>query len=245
VELPGKFGRWFDRLLDVLEAGSSKAYAGPNSRMVSDRGRAHSRCAILVRSAQPVHQSAWGRGEARARRQEVGVDLQAPGNALVALNSARRDDEASCGISAGLSCSPCRNRCAGPCRGGGELTGYYKKDSVVKIVEWIGLSYGNRTREFYFKENKLFFVYEKFESFVHNDKTNELDLTKVKTTFEGRYYFNNKKLIDQKNSGKRTFEENESGMEEELQTSAEENINLLNKKRTMSTNNDHEHQTSL
>ena len=115
--------------------------------------------------------------------------------------------------------------------GGGELAGYYKKDSLVKIVEWIGLSYGNRTREFYFKENKLFFVYEKFESFVHNDKTNELDLTKVKTTFEGRYYFNNKKLIDQKNSGKRTFEENESGMEEELQSAAGEDIHLLNKKK--------------
>src|SRR5258706_8459542 len=35
--------------------------------------------------------------------------------------------------------------------GGGELTGYYKNDTIVKITEWIGLSYGNRTREFYFK----------------------------------------------------------------------------------------------
>src|SRR5262245_30234971 len=38
--------------------------------------------------------------------------------------------------------------------GGCELTGYYKKDSLLKITEWVGLSYGNRAREFYFKNNK-------------------------------------------------------------------------------------------
>ena len=33
--------------------------------------------------------------------------------------------------------------------GGGELTGFFKGDSIVKVAEWIGLSYGNRTTEFY------------------------------------------------------------------------------------------------
>lgn len=85
--------------------------------------------------------------------------------------------------------------------GGGELTGYYKKDTLVKIVEWIGASFGNRTREFYFKGRKLFFAFEKFESFVEKDN-GELDLSKTSTTYEARYYFNSGKLIDKKITGK-------------------------------------------
>src|SRR5258705_6652554 len=90
--------------------------------------------------------------------------------------------------------------------GGGELAGYYKKGNLVKIVEWLGLSYGNRTREFYFKNNSVFFVYEKFESFAIKDSAAaEMDHSKVKITFEGRYYFNHDKLIDQKITGKTSF----------------------------------------
>src|ERR1700752_4941469 len=58
--------------------------------------------------------------------------------------------------------------------GGGELTGFFKADSIVKITEWIGLSYGNRIREYYYKHDKLFFIFEKFESFVQTKK-GELD----------------------------------------------------------------------
>jgi hypothetical protein len=111
--------------------------------------------------------------------------------------------------------------------GGGELTGYYRNDSIVKIVEWIGLSYGNRTREFYFTKSQLFFVYEKFESFISNDTTGEVDHSKIKTTFEGRYYFNNNKLIEQKTLGKRTFEEESFDSVKELQGAAKEDIRLL------------------
>ena len=114
--------------------------------------------------------------------------------------------------------------------GGGQLTGYYKKDSLVKIIEWIGLSYGSRTREFYFKNAKLFFVYEKFESFVVKDSAvAEIDRSKVTTTFEGRYYFNKDKLIEQKISGKRTFEEAPAAVITELLDAAKENTRLLNK----------------
>jgi hypothetical protein len=115
--------------------------------------------------------------------------------------------------------------------GGGELTGYYKNDSIVKIVEWIGLSYGNRTREFYFRKTQLFFVYEKFESFARNDTTGEADLSKIKTSFEGRYYFHNNKLTEQKTSGKRTFQDELPGIVKELQTAAKENRKLLAQKK--------------
>ena len=79
--------------------------------------------------------------------------------------------------------------------GGGELTGFYKNKEVKKIYEWIGLSNGISIKEFYFDKGQLIFVYEKFDSFVFDDKKEEFDLDKIKTIFEGRYYFNNKKLF--------------------------------------------------
>lgn len=115
--------------------------------------------------------------------------------------------------------------------GGGSITGYFKNDSIVKIVEWIGLSYGNGTREFYFKKARLFFVYEKFQSFVVNDTTGEMDHDAVKTSFEGRYYFNKDKLIEQKTTGKRVFEDESADIVKELLASAAENSNLLIKKK--------------
>jgi hypothetical protein len=114
--------------------------------------------------------------------------------------------------------------------GGAELTGYYKKDSLVKIKEWIGLSYGNRTREFYFIWNQLFFVYEKIDFFVRNDSIPDIEHAKISTTFEGRYYFNKNKLIEKRITGKRTFDDEDDKIIQELQESAITNSKILNKK---------------
>jgi hypothetical protein len=116
--------------------------------------------------------------------------------------------------------------------GGGELTGFFKKDSIAKIAEWIGLSYGNRIREYYYKGDKLFFVFEKFESFVKN-KNGELDHERAKTSFEGRYYFNNDKLVERKISGKKPLEENSMDVATELQKEARDNFQLILNKRRM------------
>ena len=113
--------------------------------------------------------------------------------------------------------------------GGGELTGFFKGDSIVKIAEWIGLSYGNRTTEFYYKEDKLFFIFEKFESFV--EKNGELDHGKVKTSFEGRYYFYNDKLVEQKISGKKPLDDNSMDISTQLQKEAKDNFQLILNKR--------------
>lgn len=113
--------------------------------------------------------------------------------------------------------------------GGGELVGFFRGDSIVKIVEWIGLSYGNKITEYYYKNNKLFFVFEKFDSFV--EKNGELDHEKVNTSFEGRYYFNDEKLIEKKISGKKPLEDNSTDISTELQKEARENLQLLLNKR--------------
>src|SRR5688500_9058333 len=80
--------------------------------------------------------------------------------------------------------------------GGGELSGYYRKGEIKKVSQWVGLSNGNEIKEYYFKNGKLIFVYEKFNSFIFNSTKQELDRIKSETTFVGRYYFNNNKLID-------------------------------------------------
>ncbi|MBD0333476.1 MAG: hypothetical protein ICV66_12565, partial [Chitinophagaceae bacterium] len=80
--------------------------------------------------------------------------------------------------------------------GGGELTGFYKSDQIKKIVRWVGLSNGNEIFEFYFKDDKLIFVYEQFDSFLYDEKKETLRLDTTERSFEGRYYFTNNKLID-------------------------------------------------
>jgi hypothetical protein len=113
--------------------------------------------------------------------------------------------------------------------GGGELTGYFKKGSIVKMVEWIGLSYGNRIREYYLKDGKVFFIYEQFVAFQPT-KTG-LDHFKVKIAFEGRYYINNGKLIDKVISGKKPIEDDSANNINELLSVAQDDIKALTNKK--------------
>lgn len=83
--------------------------------------------------------------------------------------------------------------------GGGKLVGYFEDDSVLKIIEEVGLSFGIRRLEYYFKDGHLIFVYETEEDFPYDDSNASFDYTKLSIVFEGRYYFYNnapiKKII--------------------------------------------------
>ena len=114
--------------------------------------------------------------------------------------------------------------------GGGELTGFYKNKEIKKIYEWIGLSNGISIKEFYFDKGQLIFVYEKFDSFVFDDKKNEFDLSKTKTIFEGRYYFSNKKQFSKSIKGNKHLAGQQTSTEKSLLESADDNMKLLNKK---------------
>ena len=114
--------------------------------------------------------------------------------------------------------------------GGGELTGFYKNKEVKKIHEWIGLSNGISIKEFYFDKGQLIFVYEKFDSFVFDDKKNEFDLTKTKTIFEGRYYFSNKNLFSESTKGDKSLAAQDKSTGKSLLKSADDNMRSLNKK---------------
>ena len=114
--------------------------------------------------------------------------------------------------------------------GGGELTGFYKGKEIKKIYEWIGLSNGIRIKEFYFDKGQLIFVYEKFDSFVFDAQKNEFDFTKTKTIFEGRYYFNNKKLFSRSSKGDKSLAARDESTEDDLIERATENLEALSKK---------------
>ena len=98
--------------------------------------------------------------------------------------------------------------------GGIKLTGYFKDKELVKIHLWVGLSYGIRQFEYYFKKGNLIFVYEKEEDFGHKDDGSTTN--KLTQGFEGRFYFDQNKLIDRKTKGGRLFGESDSDIHETL-----------------------------
>ena len=111
--------------------------------------------------------------------------------------------------------------------GGGELTGYFKKDSIRKIVLTVGLSYGEIKDEYFFKNDQLVFVYETEKDFAHDSSGTLLD--KLNVVFEGRYYFDNNKLLDKIEKGKRLFEK--ENMPSVLLEDAKDYMKLIKVKR--------------
>ncbi len=95
--------------------------------------------------------------------------------------------------------------------GGGQLTGFFENNNLVKITEWIGPSHGTLITDYYLKDGKLFFAYQQENKFKDIfDESGEwigLNTSQEETKFEGRYYFHNKKLIKQLNKGTRMFDQ--------------------------------------
>ncbi|PKV48889.1 hypothetical protein ATE84_0905 [Aquimarina sp. MAR_2010_214] len=94
--------------------------------------------------------------------------------------------------------------------GGGQLTGYFENGQLVKYIEWIGVSHGSIVIAYYLKEGKLFFAYEqenKFKSvYDASGEWMSFDTSlQPETIFEGRYYFNNSRLIKELKKGERMF----------------------------------------
>jgi hypothetical protein len=95
--------------------------------------------------------------------------------------------------------------------GGGELTGYFKGDTLFKMVVSIGLSYGMIEKDYYFDHGKVVFIYDTEKDYIRNEKTQTLDPSKIRLLFEGRYYFDKGKVIEKKLKGQRLFETDISG----------------------------------
>jgi len=77
---------------------------------------------------------------------------------------------------------------------GGDVTGYFKKDTLCKIVMSFGPSYGMKDREYYYDQGQVVFIYEKDRHFPVA-KDGGLDHERLVVGFEGRFYFNKGRLI--------------------------------------------------
>ena len=89
--------------------------------------------------------------------------------------------------------------------GGQELTGFYKKEQIRKIIYAAGLSYGMTTYEYYFSDNELIFVFEKQDTYAQGKDSLgqfvESNYTKLEFAFKGHYYFIRSKLFEKKENG--------------------------------------------
>lgn len=103
---------------------------------------------------------------------------------------------------------------------GQQIKGYFKRGDIEKIVYWVGVSYCTRTYQFYLANRSLMFVFEKEENYgMARDSSNEWtgwDYAKLVLTFEGRYYFENGRMIGAKTWGKRLFDIDEGVDKEKL-----------------------------
>ncbi|MBB3696557.1 hypothetical protein KMW28_24000 [Flammeovirga yaeyamensis] len=85
--------------------------------------------------------------------------------------------------------------------GGGELTMYFRDNLISKIYEKIYLSYGVRETEYYYWNEKLFFIYQVEKIFNHiKHLSDTVEITKdeafeLVSNAENRYYFHADTLI--------------------------------------------------
>lgn len=79
--------------------------------------------------------------------------------------------------------------------GGGQLTAYFQDGQMYKLVEWIGLSMGQRVTEYYFWEGDLFFVFQLEKRFGFDEEAGAIDYDQLEEVFAGRYYLGEGQII--------------------------------------------------
>lgn len=90
-------------------------------------------------------------------------------------------------------------------QGGREITGYFKNNTLYKIIDVVGLPSGIATSTYYFWGDHLVYDYETEDTFPFVDSINRYDYTSVTRSFEGFYYYVADKQIEMKVTGKKKF----------------------------------------
>ena len=79
---------------------------------------------------------------------------------------------------------------------GGSLKGFYKGDTLVKMVEWVGLSNREVTNTYYLHSGQLVFVGHVESKYGFDDSAQTINPSKKFDISYARYYFRNGKLMD-------------------------------------------------
>ena len=93
----------------------------------------------------------------------------------------------------------------------GEVSYYYKGNVLKKIVSHLYFETGNEYREYYIKNNRVYFIYQKLTATEHVIWT---DNPKVLGIYETRYYFDSNGKIVRYVDEKGNIHENDSQMKE-------------------------------
>jgi hypothetical protein len=113
--------------------------------------------------------------------------------------------------------------------GGGEMTGFYKNGVISKVYQRIGVSYGIYFIEYYYEDNMLIFVTEKFDQYAY-DSLNSIDYSKTENILKGLYYFDSGKVIYSTSTGHDRFEEDNSDPAIYYSQESERNLELIKNK---------------
>ena len=106
----------------------------------------------------------------------------------------------------------------------GEVSYYYKGNVLKKIVSHLYFETGNEYREYYIKNNRVYFVYQKLTATEHIIWT---DNSKVLAIYELRYYFDSNGKIVRYVDEKGNIHENDSQMREEDEEIRRFKLNFL------------------
>ena len=93
----------------------------------------------------------------------------------------------------------------------GEVSHYYKGNILKKIVSHLYFETGNEYREYYIKNNRIYFIYSKLTSTEHVIWT---DNPKVLGIYETRYYFDSNGNIVRYVDSNGNIHENDADMRE-------------------------------
>ncbi len=113
--------------------------------------------------------------------------------------------------------------------GGGELTGFFTNNHLIKIELWVGISYGNFKFDYYFQDSELHYIVETFQQYSYDVETDTWNYSKLEQTFRGDYLF--QPTFDYETLGHNRFENDELDPEKVLREETMEYVKLLNKKK--------------
>jgi hypothetical protein len=78
---------------------------------------------------------------------------------------------------------------------GASLTGYFKADTLKKIMLWVGLSNKTIQDEFYFDQELLIFVFTTEREYGHGNEGQDSAVVKLEKGFHERYYYVSTRLV--------------------------------------------------
>lgn len=97
---------------------------------------------------------------------------------------------------------------------GAQLKGFFKNDTIYKIIDWTGISYAIIITEYYFWKDELVFVYDSERDYKHTyDSTGQFsgfDYSGTELKYETRRYYKNEREVKKIENGKQLIKTDSS-----------------------------------